>query len=523
MPINYNNYRVRPAGSWGPGVTQRKHIAEIFAKQPVQLNEWMVRAFTANYGYLFSTFLKEHTSVREFESDEEYTWKLIGSTYKNIPLIEARKDDGSPVAPTDTNVGQGGSLIQLVFPEPYFAESEVIVGELNEFYQFRIVEEPIMEGPNAVYYVELMAGGQEGVPGDRLQPGEKFSWEFAPVESELSRKAGGIRKAVPTTMRNEWTTIRKYHKVTGAADQQLKLDISITIKDKDAKGKEVQRTIDSWFDNESWIFNQEWEKEKERARFYSRSNRNSNGSYLNYGKSGNVIKEGDGLFAQMLYGNTHQYNGFNENFDIHGLANAIYEICEQGNVPLSDRTFIILTGSRGMIQVNEAIKKDTAGFTMGPSATGNTNGALTYNGDALGIVSRVDSNVHQTALAYGAQFVEWRGANNIVLKFVYEPALDDRERNKRLGPNGKGVLSSYAYYCFDLGSKANPNMYLCKIRGQEDTFKYRIGMRNPWGISNNNVINYDEDSAEIHVMTTLGACILDPTRCLTYLPAGLIA
>ena len=277
-----NKYQMRPAFGWGPGVTQRKHVAEIFAKQPIMLNDVVVRAFTANNGYLFSTFLKEHTQVREFDSDEEYTWKLVGSTYKNIPLIEARKDDGSVVGAADTGVGRAGSLIQLVFPEPYFADGEIIVGELNEYYQFRIIEDPIMEGSNAVYTVELMAGADEGCPGTRLLAGERFSWEFAPVESELSRRVGGIRKAVPTTMRNEWTTIRKGHKFTGAANTQQRLDIDIPIEGINAEGKQERRIIKSWFDNESWIFAQEWEREKERARFYSRSNRNINGNYYNH-------------------------------------------------------------------------------------------------------------------------------------------------------------------------------------------------------------------------------------------------
>lgn len=512
-----NNYQVRPAYGWGPGVTQRKHIAEIFAKQPIMLNDIVVRAFTANNGYLFSTFLKEHTAVREFDSDDEYTWRLMSSFYKNIPLLEARDEDGTVITAAHADgIGRNGALIQLVFPEAYFADGEVIVGELNEYYQFRIIDEPTMEGPNAVYTVELMAGGQEGCPAERLLPGEKFSWEFAPVESELSRKAGGIRKHVPTTMRNEWTTIRKYHKFTGAADKQQRLDINIPLIRTNAQGKQESTVVKSWFDNESWIFAQEWEREKERARFFSRSNRNVNGSYLNHGKSGNVIKEGDGLMAQMLYGNTHYYNDFNENFSIDGLANAIYNICEQGNVPMSERTFIVLTGQRGLIQVNKAINKLSNGFMS-------ANSGFTANADSLGIIQKVNSEAHQTALAFGAQFVEYRGANGLVLKFVWEPSLDDRERNKIPGPNNQGVLSSYAYYIFDLGTSADPNMYLCKVKGVEDTFKYRIGMRNPFGITNGNVINYDEDSAEIHVMTTLGACILDPTRCLAYLPAGLVA
>lgn len=65
---------------------------------------------------------------------------------------------------------------------------------MNEFYQFKIIEEPISEGSNTVYTVQLMAGAEEGCPVERLQMGEKFSHEFDPVESELSRRVGGRLK-----------------------------------------------------------------------------------------------------------------------------------------------------------------------------------------------------------------------------------------------------------------------------------------------------------------------------------------
>lgn len=35
-----------------------------------------------------------------------------------------------------------------------------------------------------------MGGVTEGIPAERLQAGERFSHEFAPVERELSRKVG---------------------------------------------------------------------------------------------------------------------------------------------------------------------------------------------------------------------------------------------------------------------------------------------------------------------------------------------
>lgn len=313
-------------------------------------------------------------------------------------------------------------------------------------------------------------------------------------------------------MRNEWTTIRKYMKFTGRANKQLRLDVDLPMYDPDSGEKRVAK---SWFDNELWIFNNEWQRSKNRAYIYSRSNRNSNGTYYNHGDSGNIIREGDGIMAQMLYGNTYFYNGFNENFSIKGLADAIYELCEANNVPLSERKFAVMTGSRGMIQVNEAIKKETAGFGL----TG-----MEYSGNELGVVAKTSSPVHQTALAYGAQFVEYRAANGLVLTFFLEPSLDDRERNKIPGPNGKGVLQSYAYYIFDLGSSADPNMYLCKVADEDEAFKYILGVRNPFGIKNDNVISHDEDSSEIHIPPfSIGAVIVDPTRCLSYLPTGLVA
>ena len=89
-------------------------------------------------------------------------------------------------------------------------------------------------------------------------------------------------------MRNEWTKLRKYNKVTGGA-KELKLEMSIPLINRDENGNIVKRTVDSWFYNEEWIFNNEWRREKSRAIMYSRSNRNSNGNYFNTGKSGNVI------------------------------------------------------------------------------------------------------------------------------------------------------------------------------------------------------------------------------------------
>ena len=142
-------------------------------------------------------------------------------------------------------VGAGTTPFYLVFPEDWFADGEVIVGNLNEIYQFRILGDAKIEGTNAVYRVELMGGNTEGVPGERLQQGERFSVEFAPVEKELSRKVGDLRFTSPIAMRNEFSRFRLQHKEPGSnLDKQLA--VGIPMVKRDANGKQVKDTADYW-------------------------------------------------------------------------------------------------------------------------------------------------------------------------------------------------------------------------------------------------------------------------------------
>ena len=149
----------------------------------------MVKLLAYYRGKTLDTFLNQFP-VKEFEDDSEYYWEVIGSSRRNIPLVEARNENGEVVTDNNTMVGAGTAPFYLVFAEDWFADGEYIVGNLNELYQFRILGNPRMEGSNAVYKVELAGGNTQGVPSERLLAGERFSVEAAFVEKELSRKVG---------------------------------------------------------------------------------------------------------------------------------------------------------------------------------------------------------------------------------------------------------------------------------------------------------------------------------------------
>lgn len=122
---------------------------------------------------------------------------MIGSYRRNIPLVEARKLDGTIVEDATEMIGAATEPFFLVFGENWFADGEVIFGNLNQIYPIRILGEPRMEGTHAVYRCELMGGNTSGIPGERLLAGERFSVGFAPVERELSRRVGDWVEYLP--------------------------------------------------------------------------------------------------------------------------------------------------------------------------------------------------------------------------------------------------------------------------------------------------------------------------------------
>ena len=228
------------------GLTKLNHLSSIFQMAPQKASNLMVQLLAAKRGKTLDTFLSQFP-VKEFEDDSEYYWDVVGSSKKNIPLVEARDEDGKKVEDGDAPVGAGTAPFYLVFAEDYFADGEVIFGNLNQVYPFRILGDARMEGSNAVYRVELMGGNTTGCPSDRLQAGERFSVGFAPVERELSRKVGDIRFSTPVSMRNEWTTIRIQHKVTGSMLGR-KLAVGIPMVEETPNGGKVRKIANMWIE-----------------------------------------------------------------------------------------------------------------------------------------------------------------------------------------------------------------------------------------------------------------------------------
>ena len=501
MAGKLGKFQMQTFNHW-KGTTKSNHLGAVFQLQPQKATNLMVQLLAWYRGKTLDTFLSQFPT-KTFDSDEEYTWDIIGSAARNIPLVEARDIDGNIITSlTASNVGANMEPFYLVFAEDWWADGEVLAGELNELYLVRVLGPARNEGTNYVYKVETYGSSTIGVPPEQLLPGKRFSVEYAPVEKDFSRKVGDVRFAAPVSMRNEFSRIRIQHKVSGAMlNKKVAFGIPVT---RETNGRYVKDTVDMWMHEVQWQLEQQWNEYKNNILAYGRSTRNMNGEYLSIGKSGEVIRSGAGLYEQMEVSNTMAYN----NFSLKLIEDALYEL-SAAKLGFNERTFVIKTGERGAIQFHKAVLDTVSGWS-----------AFQINGDAVGIVQKTNSQLHNNALTAGFQFVEFKAPNGVTVKVDVDPFYDDPVRNKVQHPNG-GPAFSYRYDIFDIGTMDQPNIFKVAVKGQEgDMTSYEWGLRDPFtGRMGNMYMSHDEDSATIHKMTTTGICVLDPTRTMSLIPA----
>lgn len=505
MPGQLKRFQMVGFQSW-QGLTKENHLGQIFQLAPQQGTNLMVQLLALHRGKTYETFLSKYPT-KEFEDDREYVWDVIGSSRRNIGLVEARDENGTVITSASGMVGAGFAPFYLVFPEDWFGHREVIWGNLNEEYPIQIISDAArFEGTNAVYLVQCFGTNSKGIPAERLLAGERFSVAYAPVEKDLSRKAGTVRYQSPVSMRNEWTTIRIHNKVGGnMLNKKLAVGIPIT---KETAGLKLEHSVTNmWMHYEDYVTEEQFSEYKNNAILWGVSTRNNNGEYYNFGDSGEPIRTGDGLFKQMeMGGNTMYYNNNDDVMKL--LLDALYEL-SASKLDFKDRRFMVVTGERGAILFNREAKKTTSGWMPMLS----TNNPAYYS--RKNTVFAPENGI--TVTDY--QVTEWKAPNGVIVELQVDPMYDDVVRNKILHPDG-GVAFSYRFDIFYIGTMDQPNIFKCAIKGQNEFRGYEWGLRNPFtGQMGNPYMSFDEDAAVFHRMAKFGVCILDPTRTMSLIPA----
>ena len=455
MPGLLSKFQMVQFQSW-KGLSKANHLGSIFQSAPQKATNLMVQLLAFHRGKSLETFLSKFP-VKEFDTDDEFTWDVIGSSRRNIPLLEARDITGN-TNPESGYFGAGFETFYLVFQEDWFSKGEVIFGPYNETYPIRVIDDPKFEGTNVVYTCEVYGTNANGIPVDTLKTGDRFSVAFAPVERSFSRTVGDVRFSSPVSMRNEFSQIRIHTKVGGDMINK-KLAIGIPVVKETPNGGLQKTTMNMWMHNVDYELECQFEDAKNNILAWGVSTRDSNGEYRNYGVSGEVIKSGSGLYEQMEAGNIQYYN----KFSLKLLEDALYQI-SASKLDFKQRKFILRTGEYGAIQFHKAVLETTSGWTQ-----------FVLDNSSTRVIERTQNKLHSNALTAGFQFTEYKGPNGVIISVEVDPMYDDPVRNKILHPNG-GVANSYRYDIFDMGSMEQPNIFKTAVKGMPEVRSYRWGL-----------------------------------------------
>ena len=493
---------------WKGTVTSDNHIYGLFRSKPQAASNVMTTLMSSMYMPTLDTYLSKEVPVYTYEDDSELFWDVTTSARKHVPLVEARRADGTQVSAGQGNVGVGFEPFYLVFATDWFARGEVIWGNYNEKYPIIVKEDPVQEGANTRYYVEPYGiNGAQGIPAARLLSGELFSFGYAPVESTLSRKVGDVRFSSPISMHSNWQTVRIQHKI-GGKELGKRLAANIPVS-KEVNGKMVTKTVSRWMYNVTWQIEQTWSEYKNNSLDRGVSTIMENGEVTNFGLSGLPNKQGAGFRALMDMGNILYYPKFSLD-----LLEEVFSGMFSGKIDFAQRKVVVRTGEWGAKLISREAKKDASGWLPLYSAAAPSN-------------INKGSNTNFTPAGNGVtvtnyQVTRWISANGLDVTIMIDSSKDDKVTNKIMHPAG-GTAESYVMDCFYAGNESEPNVQKCVQKSRPERRGYQWGpFDNPFtGESNNMSASFDEDAAVIHYLATQGIRMVDPSRVVSLRPAML--
>ncbi len=496
MP-QFSTFQMTDAQHWS-GLTTANHLYSIYQGKPQKASDIMRRIHTTNYGTDLDSLLSKY-KTKVLDTDDDFTWELIGSGKKNLPLIEARlTPTGSAVAVGDEPGVQVTSFYML-FAENIFTAEHIIVGHKNELYSLQIQDDPVMDGTNWLYEVKLITGDPDlFVPVEELAQNTRWSREWSLVTSTLNTRGGGISYNSPFAMRNSFSMIRMEDTVPGNMQSR---PFATKFKVKGNDGKLVDFT--TWMNYRDYEFDRQYRLEKNRLLMFARSNRGANGEYYNKSNEGYIKKQGAGIRQQMEASGVEVYS----DFSIEWLLSVLMDLSE-GKLPTDDRHFVARTGERGAVQFHLALENHSQLFT--PLFDSSRMFKSSGNGGMKGV---------KMAYGYGGQFLEYVGPNGVKFSIEVDSMYDDRERNKILHPDG-GVAESYRYDIMDIGTtNGEPNIQKMSVKGEQDIWGYMTGMRDPFSPEGKmTVMSHKTDGYYITRACTVGAAVYDPSRTKSLIP-----
>ncbi len=482
-------------------LVKEDHLGYIGATKPELLSKTMEKVYQVTYGGDdFVSFVNQF-SKRYIDDDVPFQWMLQGADERNYSLIKATTDaDGVNVVDATSRAGVGYGRFYMWFGEDCFSATSTIVGENPDDFSLRVVADGVSYGEDMYRYeVELVTGNPKlFVPYEELMEGTLWSEDYGLVEQSLSKRGNDIQGSSHFMMENILSMIRKNYVVPGNMLTKGR-NKPMAFAFLDSQGKAHTR----WIDMLGWNFMIQMRRDIARLLLYGKSNRKDDGTFANKGESGNTIRAGYGLYEQIEGSNEGYFNTFN----LDNLTEFALDI-SVGKVAEDNRTFVLSTGEYGAYEFHKAAEQKAS--------------KITYIRDT----SRIKTVGGKLSLQ-GGQFAEYQAVNGIKFKLMIDPTKDNPVRNKKRDKQGR-LLSSMIFELLDFGtSNGVANIQRVCLKGDEEIYGYRPGLRDPFNPYNNltqpRMIVSPVDGYEVYGAFIGGLQVNNPLKTFRYMPSELLA
>lgn len=283
-------------------------------------------------------------------------------------------------------------------------------------------------------------------------------------------------------MRNHLQTLRLTYDITGDAYSTV---LAIALQDPETGKKSYL-----WSDYQYWKALREWKKREETALLFSKSNRLSDGTYINKGTNGRVVPTMSGLFEQISPANVRYYTKLTAELFEDYLFDLCYNI-----LGTSERKFVALTGEMGLREFDRILKEKVASFNM---------------------IDNVFVTGSGQNLTLGGQFTTYKMTNGIELSLKRCPMFDNMELFRQLHPLTGKPLMSYTFLFVNIGNfDGQSNIVKICRKGREFVQWYTGGSVAPNGYANsiNTLRSNSRDGYQVHFLGEVGIIVRNPLTC----------
>lgn len=415
--------------------------------------------------------------------NREYEWSVMIDSDHAVNIRYA-KWNGKELKSTDINnvrPGQNQTPIYIGLEERYFGPGAILSFDDYNF-QVRVNGVPYQDGSTWVYETYVIDGfAGSYIPVEYLLPGRQVS-RMGSAYEEYSDEADIINYQTPFKMRNNLSTLRLTYDITGDAYSTV---LAIALKDP-----ESGKTSYLWSDYQYWLALREWKRREEKTLLFSKSNRNSDGTYNLKGTNGRPVPVSAGLFEQISPSNVRYYTTLTAEL----LEDFLFDLC-YNMLGTNERKFMALTGEMGTREFDRVLKEKVAQFNLIDTKF------VTGNGQELTL---------------GGQFTTYKMTNGIELTLKRCPLFDNMEMFRKLHPITGKPLMSYTFMFIDLGTRdGQPNIVKVCRKGREFVQWTTGGSVIPSGYANsiNTLRSNSRDGYQVHFLGEFGIMLRNPLSC----------